>query len=125
MLVVMARVSLAVVMVIATVAVAGCGDDGAEKASGATPDSFVKCSDLEGGGYDVWVQGMDCADATTELLLSMPDAFGRYKSLSQSERITSNQGPDGWTCWAALESDFGPIHNVCRRGDQTLIFYEG
>jgi hypothetical protein len=109
--------------VVFTLCAAGCADE-VEDAPAATPlSAFESCPDPDGGGYDIWVQGMDCDEVTTELLVSMPDAFGRYKSLPQSERLTSVQGPDGWVCWTALESDYGPIHNVCRRDEQTLIFY--
>ena len=105
-----------------TLSAAGCEGE-AGNASAAAPSAFESCPDPEGGGYDVWVQGMGCDDVTSDLLVSMPDAFGRYKSLPESDRLTSVRGPDGWVCCAALESDFGPIHNVCRRDEQTLIFY--
>ena len=96
------------------------------QSSRTTPTDFESCPPpSSGGGDDVWVQGMNCAAVTTKLLLSMPDAFGRYKSLPEAKRQVSTDGPDGWMCWSALESDFGPIFNTCRRADQTLIFYEG
>lgn len=105
-----------------TLGATGC-EDAAEEAAAAMPSAFKSCPDPEGGGYEVWVQGMDCDQVTSDLLVSMPDAFGRYKSLPESERLTRVRGPDGWVCWAALESDYGPIHNVCRHDEQTLIFY--
>jgi hypothetical protein len=105
-----------------TLGAAGC-EDNAGTASAATTGGFEACPDPEGGGYDVWVQGMDCDDVTSELLVSLPDAFGRYKSVPEPKRLVSVRGSGGWVCWAALESDYGPIHNVCRRDEQTLIFY--
>ncbi|MDQ3641118.1 MAG: hypothetical protein M3450_06550 [Actinomycetota bacterium] len=124
-------------MLLGVVTVSACGGEAepapeattAEQEPEATLPAFESCPNHPkgrgGGGDGVWVQGMKCSQVTTELLISMPDAFGRYKSLPLSKRMRSVKGPDGWVCWAALESDYGPIHDVCRRGDQTLIFYEG
>lgn len=102
----------------------GCSR-GDEEAPVVESARFERCQPPHGGGYDIWVQGMDCAAITRDLLTSMPDAFGRYRSLPKSKRQVSNEGKEGWVCWSALEGDFGPIHNVCRKKDRTLIFYEG
>jgi len=100
--------------------------DASKEASASPSAAFQSCPDAaaQGGGDSVWVQGMECSDVSTDLLISMPDAFGRYKSLPESERQVSSNGGNGWVCWAALEGDYGPIHNVCRRDDATLIFYQ-
>lgn len=119
-------------VVIGALLLTGCDSSSGEASAPpppppATATAFESCPDAakQGGGHDVWVQGMECSEVTTNLLISMPDAFGRYKSLPESKRQVSTEGEDGWVCWSALESDFGPIHNVCRRDEATLIFYEG
>src|SRR4051794_1176744 len=116
-----ARLSLLAV-VAAALAIGGC-DDSDQDSSDASSEPFQACNFSGAGGHDVWVQGMDCSDVTTKRLLSMPSGFGRYKSLPEAKRIRTIQAPNGWTCWEALEGDYGPIHNVCRHGDATLIFY--
>ena len=113
-------------VVIGVLLLTGCDSSSDDDASATTSMAFESCPDAakQGGGDDVWVQGMECSEVTTDLLISMHDPFGRYKSLPESERKVSNEGEDGWVCWSALEGDYGPIHNVCRRGEATLIFYQ-
>jgi hypothetical protein len=109
-----------------------CGDD--ERAASvptasSTAAGFSRCDDPQGGGYDIWIYGMECSAVTRTLLLSMPvRLFGTKSpgSLSDGERqVVGRKNHDGWQCLSLLEADFGPIHNICRRGSQMLSFYVG
>jgi hypothetical protein len=91
--------------------------------------TFSRCDDPKrGGGFDIWVSGMDCSGVTTEFLLSLPTRnFGTKNppALSPDERQVVTRRHNGWKCLALLEGNFGPVHHICRRGERIVSFYIG
>jgi hypothetical protein len=88
-------------------------------------ERLVPCSpSKQGGGYDLLIEDIPCPTAR-HLLVPLGDPFSRYGSLAQRNRQVISQQVEGWTCWSELATDFGPIHNVCWRGKQTMVFDEG
>ena len=77
-----------------------------------------------GGGRDLLVEDVACAKAL-RLVIPLGDPFSRYRSLAERNRQVISRQRSGWTCWSQLAGDFGPIHNVCWRDGQTMVFDEG
>jgi hypothetical protein len=88
-------------------------------------ERLVPCSpSKQGGGYDLLIEDISCPMAR-RLLVPLGDPFSRYESLARRNRQVVSQQREGWTSWSELATDYGPIHNVCWRGQQTMVFDEG
>jgi hypothetical protein len=72
-----------------------------------------------GGGYDVWIKGIPCSQARQWVLRLVPvvgnSGVGKHEGISALE--------NGWECWSRVEGRYGPVHNVCVRGEQLVMFY--
>lgn len=74
-----------------------------------------------GGGFDVWIKDIPCRQARKWLRPLIP-TYGALP-VAKGEGIGRLLG--GWECWSRLEARYGPIHNVCVRGEQLIMFYFG
>lgn len=72
-----------------------------------------------GGGYDVWIKDIPCREVRDWLRRLIP-TYGAFP-VAKDEGVGRVEG--GWECWSRLEKHFGPIHNVCVRGEQLIMFY--
>ncbi len=70
-----------------------------------------------GGGHDLWIKDITCeyANAWLRRLVSVVGPQGQVGGYGRLE--------GGWECWSRLERKWGPIHNICVRGDQLVMFY--
>jgi hypothetical protein len=88
-------------------------------------ERLAPCSPSKhGGGYDLLIEDISCAEAR-RLIVPLGDPFSRYGSLAKRNRQVISHQREGWTCWSQLATDYGPIRNVCWRGQQTMAFDEG
>lgn len=128
-----ARLLGALVLTLVTFAIAACGGNGAAqqpRLSAAIPKgevpspqplkpgegAFDQCQPgPHGGGYDVWIKAIPCAQARQWILRLLPTF-----NLTHREGIGREEG--GWQCLAQSEGPVGPYHYVCTRGPQLIVF---
>lgn len=76
---------------------------------------FQRCQPgSRGGGYDVWIRGVACAE-----IRRMLPIFGFNPRPGRSPFFATEQG---WMCWAKKEGRAGPIHHVCFRDGQVVMY---
>lgn len=73
----------------------------------------------QGGGSDVWIKQISCAEARKWVLRLNGVGLG----LQDRPRGGVGRAEGGWECWSQLEDRYGPIHNICARGEQLITFY--
>ena len=69
----------------------------------------------QGGGYDVWIKSIPCAQARKWLLRLLP-------TFNLTDREGVGQQEQGWQCLTQSEGPRGPYHYVCARGPQLIVF---
>jgi hypothetical protein len=132
--------ALVSMLLTATVGLGACSDGGetVEHPGGGDPNPPHKLSNGKfsitsvpaehiqpcGRAGGLLVDDVRCANAR-RLVIPLGDPFSRYGSLAERNRQVISQQGEGWTCWSELATDYGPIHNVCWRGEQTMIWDEG
>jgi hypothetical protein len=72
----------------------------------------------QGGGSGVWIKGISCEEVRDTLVW-----LGGSGTIQRRWRHGFIRTQDGWECWGRKEGRFSPIHNVCFRDEQLVIFY--
>lgn len=67
-----------------------------------------------GGGYDVWIRGVACAEIRESLA-----TFGGNPDPERSPFFATEQR---WACWSRSEGRYGPVHNICFRDGQVVMY---
>lgn len=71
-----------------------------------------------GGGYEVWIRNVRCPE--------MRRLLRRFGGAAGSRgRPGFFRNEYGFVCWSHPEGRYGPIHNICFRGRQVVLYYIG
>jgi hypothetical protein len=108
-----------------SIGLAACGeDDNEDWAPPLHPtvreEVNLKPCRVPSGGYDVRVSKLNCEQA-----VEIVDRLGRGGPLRATEASVAFDRGNGWTCWADLLKEFGPIQNVCWRGQSLIVYKAG
>jgi hypothetical protein len=77
---------------------------------------LTRCN-LRGGGADVRVANISCDEVQRTLSQWIPLPVHSGNDPKEGLFVVS-----GWRCWGRLEKRYGPILNVCMRGDQFITY---
>jgi hypothetical protein len=112
-----AKLGIALIALL-SIGLAACGEDGDGEGPVPMFESLHRIKldncQIRAGGYAVRISGLSCG-RTGEIL-------ARGGPLRVTEKSGAFDLGNGWTCWADLLKEYGPIQNVCWRGEALIVY---